>query len=95
MNVKLASLLKVPHVDCNNHKLNLEINWMIKNDEAFSEIIEEVQQIMKLCVQQLKNRALLANLTPLKPVILHKIRWKGKNVRKVFDYCFYWNHNQQ
>jgi hypothetical protein len=76
-NVKTAKELGIPHVGCNSHKLNLDMNdWM--EAPALKNIIESVADTMKEAKNSLKNASLLRRLTSLKPVLFNKTRWSGK-----------------
>ena len=76
-NVKTAKELGIPHVGCNSHKLNLDMNdWM--EAPALKNIIESVADTMKEAKNSLKNASLLRRLTSLKPVLYNKTRWSGK-----------------
>jgi hypothetical protein len=77
-NCKVASLLDLPHVGCNNHKLNLDIKEWMKIDLNLKNAISGVATTMKEAKLSLKNAAILSELTPLKPILCNKTRWSGK-----------------
>jgi hypothetical protein len=78
-NLKVARLIGCPHVGCNNHKLNLDVELMVANTIQLKNVIENVHAVMLSAKRKLKNAALLRNLTNLKPVIHNKTRWSGKH----------------
>jgi hypothetical protein len=77
-NLRAARLRNKPHVGCNNHKLNLDIELMVSGDNQLSQAIDCIHETMKAAKQKLKNSALLRNLTVLKPKMHNKTRWSGK-----------------
>ena len=77
-NLKIARSLGVPHVGCNNHKLNLDVELWVKNTAQLQHTIDDVHATMLSAKSKLKNAALLQNETDLKPVIHNKTRWSGK-----------------
>ena len=77
-NRKTAKILNLPHVGCNNHKLNLDIEDWAKQDVALLDVLNSIGMTMKSAKNSLKNAAILSELTPLKPVIYNKTRWSGK-----------------
>ena len=78
VNLKVAELLKIPHVACKNHILNLEVNEMVKNSRDLEGTINTIHETMSQCKKKLKNAALLRNLVNLVPVLHNKTRWSGK-----------------
>jgi hypothetical protein len=77
VNTKTAELCKKPHIGCKNHKLNLEVKEMMKNDIRLSETIESVQRLM-LSLKTIKNAAVLDAYTNFRPTLYVKTRWSGK-----------------
>ncbi len=69
---------KIPHIGCVSHKVNLEVELMIRMDTELKSCIESVYETMIDCRTKLKNRALLRNLTSLSPIVENKTRWPGK-----------------
>jgi hypothetical protein len=55
-----------PHICCKKHKLNLEINAMIKADMELQEILDKLQKLM-VSLKTLKNSAVLDAYTHLRP----------------------------
>lgn len=78
LNKKIARLLGISHVGCLNHKLNLGVKAMIASDFMLSPIIDSIHSTMLNCLQKLKNRAMLRNLTEISPIIHNKTRWSSK-----------------
>jgi hypothetical protein len=77
VNVKTAELCKKPHIGCKNHKLNLEVNAMFKEDNELQELLEKLQKLM-VSLKTLKNSAVLDAYTHLRPTLYVKTRWTGK-----------------
>lgn len=77
VNKRIADLLEIPHVGCNNHKLNLEVRRMIDANSRIQGTIESIHKTMKSCKSGLKNRALLRNITDLCPVLNNQTRWSS------------------
>lgn len=77
-NKKVAQLLKIPHVGCNNHKLNNEVERMVRSNEDLSTTIDDVRATMFDFKTKLRCRAALRNLTTLNPIIYNRTRWSGK-----------------
>ena len=73
-NIRAASLLLIPHLDCNNHTLNLEVKKMIEVDKPLSHIIESIHDLMVLIKRSLKNTAVLRKLTHIPAIIENKTR---------------------
>jgi hypothetical protein len=76
---KLARLIGIPHVGCANHKLNLEVQTMFRDesDDLFR-VLESVHATMIACKTKLVNRAVLRQVTHLEPKINNKTRWSSK-----------------
>eukprot|EP00171_Calliarthron_tuberculosum_P004682 IDg4682t1 len=66
-----------PFVGCNSHKLNLEVNLMVDSQSDMRYVIESVHGTMA-SDKQLKDAAILRNLTDYKPFMHNKTRWSGK-----------------
>ena len=66
VNQKIASLLNIIHVLCNNYLLNSEVNYMNNRSHEFRQVLESIQDTMRQCKQSLKNAAVLRNLCKLK-----------------------------
>lgn len=77
-NLKIARDMGIPHVGCNSHKLNLDVERFVRNDSELSALIEKTHTLMTSAKRKLKNAALLRNETDLKPVLHNKTRWSGK-----------------
>jgi hypothetical protein len=73
VNKKIAQLLKVPHVGCQSHKLNLEVKYMINRWPFLKTLIEKVNNCQKSIKSKLKNVAILRNLTSLRPVLIQDV----------------------
>jgi hypothetical protein len=77
VNRKTAELAKKPHIGCKNHKLNLEVNLMVKTDTQLGEAIEHLQELMKK-LKTLKNADALRAVTVLKPILYNLTLWNGR-----------------
>jgi hypothetical protein len=77
-NRRAADIADTPHVGCKNHKLNLEVNKMMREVPDTEEAVDKIHDIMKACKRRLKNAAALRNLTHLAPIMHNKTRWSGK-----------------
>ncbi len=77
-NRKTCRILGLPHVGCNNHKLNLDMESWVTADNELKETLEKIASTMKSAKNSLKNAAILSELTNLKPVLYNKTRWSGK-----------------
>ena len=78
VNLKVADLLKIPHVGCKSHILNLEVNEMVKQNKELEGTLASIHETMSQCKKKLKNAALLRNLVSLVPILHNKTRWSGK-----------------
>ena len=78
VNLKVADLLKIPHVACKNHILNFEVNEMVNQTQELEVMLSSIHETMSQCKKKLKNAALLRNLVNLVPVLHNKTRWSGK-----------------
>ena len=78
VNLNVAELLRVLHVVCKNHVLNLEVNQMVKLTRDLEQTLNSVHKMMGQCKKKLKNAALLRNLVSLVPILHNKTRWSGK-----------------
>ena len=85
MQLKIATILQVLHVGCNCHKLNLEVEHMLKIYKTLNERLVKFHETMLHCKQNLKDRTLLSNMTNRKPIIYNEIRWSGKYA--IIDFC--------
>ena len=77
-NKSIASKSGRPMVGCYSHKLNLEVNRMIKSTNELQDTINSVQETMAAAKSKLKNKAMLRNLVELSPVVPNETRWSGK-----------------
>jgi hypothetical protein len=77
VNLKTAELCEKPHIGCKNHKLNLDVMSMLKNDLQLNDILERLQGLM-LSLKTMKNSAVLEAYTHLCPSLCVKTRWSGK-----------------
>ena len=59
MNIKVAEILEIPHVGCNNHLLNSEVNSWVKKYSTVENTLESVKKTMKSAKNSLKNSAVL------------------------------------
>ena len=74
-NIKAARIMNIPHLDCNNHTLNLQVRLMIKEDKPLAKMIENMHEVMVSIKGSLKNSALRRKVTQLRPVIENVTRW--------------------
>lgn len=44
---KLAAIIDVPFIGCSNHKLNVAIEEMVRNDNTLRRVLRKVQKLMK------------------------------------------------
>jgi hypothetical protein len=77
-NIKTAKILKIPHVGCCSHKLNLDVELMVSGNSQMKETISTIHDVMACAKQKLRNAAVLRNITDLRPVLENKTRWSGK-----------------
>jgi len=87
VNLKLAKLLGVAHINCENHLLNNEVKLWLKNSTAHDDDILGMMRnfgpgtVCKIIHNTMldlktnKNRALLWQTTDLSPTIGNKTRW--------------------
>lgn len=76
-NQRVAHLLNIPHVGCNNHKLNLEMKTWVNSDDDLPAVNESIEDTMLQAKRKIKSAAALRNLTDLKPLKPNKTRWSG------------------
>ncbi len=77
VNLRIAQLCKRPHVGCASHKLNLEVQKMVKDTPQLSKTIESIHHIMRTVKSKLRYSAALRNRTELRPVLQNSTRWSG------------------
>eukprot|EP00171_Calliarthron_tuberculosum_P001491 IDg1491t1 len=80
VNRLVSELLGKPFIGCASHKLNLEVQRMIRKDKALSDLIDSIHATMSSCHRKLRDRAMLRNLTSLAPVLHNKTRWSSKYI---------------
>lgn len=71
-------MLGIPHVGCNNHKLNSEVEKMVDTTSELAAALTDVHITMLEFKTKLRNRAALRNITGLNPVLYNRTRWNGK-----------------
>ena len=76
---KIARILQKPIVGCASHKLNLEINYMVRNTSPLNIVILAVHDVIKYVKTRLRSAATVRNLTDLRPVMHNETRWTGKH----------------
>ena len=69
VSLSIAKGMKVPRIGCVNHKLNLQVNRMVKYDSPFRLLLESVRETVRTCQAGLKTSAMLRDLNVLKPPI--------------------------
>ena len=75
MILKAARLLGLPHIPCNNHLLNNEINLWIKTSQPIKSTLDKVKDYMSKVKKSLKNSAVLRSITRLHPEVGNATRW--------------------
>ena len=78
-NQKTAKLLKIPHVGCENHLLNLDVKDWIENDGVLHDIVMKLKNILKEA-RTLKNTSMLQSLTHLKALLPNETRWSSVKI---------------
>ena len=78
VNKKVAKLLGIVHVGCNNHKLNSEVQYMMENNKELLRAVNEIHKTKLEFKMKLRNRSALRNLTSLNPILYNKTSWNGK-----------------
>ena len=78
LNHSIASKLNIAHVGCSSHKLNLDIEEMVRRDVQLKQCIESVHKTMSDCKTKIRNRAMLQNISSFTPILECKTRWSGK-----------------
>ena len=73
-----ATLLEVPMVGCNRHQSNLEVQKMLREDTDLNKTVDSFHETMSNCINLLRKRAILRNLTTLGPVLNNVTRWSSK-----------------
>lgn len=63
---------------CTSHLLNIQVELMVKSDNALRNAVEYVHMTIVDCRFRLRNRAILCNLTVSAPIIESATRWSGK-----------------
>lgn len=77
-NRKIATDCGKPMIGCYSHKLNLEVNLMIKNMRDLDKTITCIHETMRAAKAKLKNTTMLRNLTDLSALLPNATRWSGK-----------------
>ena len=77
-NRKISVDTSKPLVGCLSHKLNLQVNKMIRCMPDLNRQIETVHKSMS-AAKALKHSAMLRNLTDLSPVLPNATMWSGKS----------------
>ena len=83
-NKKVARILGIPHVTCNNHLFNSEVQYMVSNTNALKAVLDSIHDTMVAIKGSIKNLAVLRRLPKLKPEMGNDIRWIdwGRMLRK-------------
>ena len=76
-NRKLAKLLAIYQVGCNNHKFQLDLQDMVKSDDELRVYLDYVKEIVDLTRYSLKNSATVRCFTDVKMGKPSKVRWSG------------------
>lgn len=76
-NLRIASVENNNYVGCNSHKLNIEVNHMLTQNQQIQSTLDCVHETIR-DAKRLKLSALLRNLTDLKPIMRNETRWSGK-----------------
>ncbi len=77
-NLRIVKLARIPHVGCNSHKLNLEVNAMVDAHSDLRNTIQSVRNTMTSARSELNNSAILRNITDLRPKPDNATRWSGE-----------------
>jgi hypothetical protein len=77
-NIKITKDLGIPHVGCYNHKLNLDVEAMVRGNFELQKTISNIHDVMACAKQKLRNAAVLRNITDLRPILENKTHWSGK-----------------
>lgn len=78
LNRKISKDCKKPLVGCLNHKLNLQVNKMVKGTPELEQQISSVHETMSAARGSIKNASILRKPTSLQPVTPNVTRWSGK-----------------
>ena len=78
LNQSIANLMEELLIGFCNHKLNLQVQRMVKQDSLMRNVFQDMQNIMKACRNGLKYTATLRKLEGLSPVVSNPIRWSAK-----------------
>lgn len=73
----MSKLAGKSHVGCNSHKVNLEVNHLIKSTADLNMAVFDVETVMKEATCKLKHSGLLRKFMGLKPVLANRTRWYG------------------
>ncbi len=63
------------HIVCLSHRLNLQVNQMVREDTLFAYCFKRVEESMQDFKSKLTSRATLRNITSLSPILYNKMRW--------------------
>jgi len=75
----IARMMDVPFIGCCSHKLNLQVDRMVKNHPNLQTVISDIHETMSSCRNGLKTSAMLRTLEPLRPIVENATRWSGKH----------------
>ena len=67
VNIKIGRLLNIPSIGCMNHLLQSEVNFYESRETKLRTNLVSVQRTMREVKANLRNRATLRNLTPIRP----------------------------
>lgn len=73
---RIARLLEIPGVGCNNHKLNLEMEKFVRDNCKV--LVEKVRDTMVSIKNSAKLKQLMKSKIDLQPLFYNDTRWYGK-----------------
>ncbi len=71
----MARILKIPHIGCLSHKLNIDVNEMLKSNKSMTMTLNSVPATINQCRRRLRNRDTLRNINDLTPVLPCETIW--------------------
>ena len=77
VNKKVARLLGIPHIPCNNHLFNSEVQYMVTHNNGLKAVLDSIHGTMAAVKGSLESSAVLRLLTWLKPEIGNETHWTG------------------
>ena len=78
VNLVVAELLNVPHVSCANHKLNLEVSRMVRDDFRLPTVLDTVRKTKVSCNNGIRRSDTLRNINNFRISVDKNTLWSGK-----------------